>query len=171
MDFKSDDAANAHSDRLTSPPYRFIFLFVSFARGASRGRLRGGAGYGVRARGSHPRSRRLGVPVRAHYGALPLSSAGRGTGERRETAGMERRGAPATSPEERPPRLKPPGWRAARRRAVRDLRRSRGRRPDRDTSQRRVLRRAAAPHFGGGPPGTTRARCAARLRRCGCLKV
>ncbi|WP_210165505.1 hypothetical protein, partial [Rhodopseudomonas palustris] len=37
-------------------------------------------------------------------------------------------------PEERSFSQKPPGWRAARRRAVRDLRRSRGRRPDRDTT-------------------------------------
>jgi hypothetical protein len=32
----------------------------------------------------------FGFPARAHYGALPLMPAGRGTGERRETAGINR---------------------------------------------------------------------------------
>jgi|GEM_PF-4378731 len=34
-------------------------------------------------------SGRLRVTVRAYYGALPLTSAERGAGERRETVGME----------------------------------------------------------------------------------
>jgi hypothetical protein len=45
---------------------------------------------------------RSGVTVRAYYEALPLMTAGRGTGERRETVGITGV-SPATSPEERSP--------------------------------------------------------------------
>jgi hypothetical protein len=48
------------------------------------------------------------VAVRAHYGALPLMPAGRGTGKRRETAGTE-------SPEEWPRGQKSPRWSVERR--------------------------------------------------------
>ena len=44
---------------------------------------------------------RLGVTVRAHYGALPLMLAGRGIGERREIFGISGVRSSALYPEER----------------------------------------------------------------------